>query len=589
MLLLWIAALTRLSATRPWGEGMKLDRRGLLGLLGASATGGPAAAVTPSGLSTSAASFLHGVASGDPATDSVLLWTRATPATPDGKPLGVRWDVATDAAFARIVRQGHATADPARDYTVKVVAEGLKPGTEYHYRFRATDGRGKAVGQAVAGRTRTLPAGPTPEAVFAVASCALYPNGYFNAYRAMADLPRVDAMIHLGDYIYEYGARPGDYGMGSAVSALRPHDPPHELLSLDDYRRRHAQYKTDPDLQAAHARAPWIVVWDDHETANDSWAGGAENHQPGEGDWAVRKANALRAYYEWMPIREPAPGRTAEMAQRAFQFGDLATLLITETRLTARSEQLTYEADLPVVEGRPDIQAFQARWRDPERRLIGPEQHAWIGETLAASVKGGTAWQVIGNQVVMAKVAAPDFRAQMGPAAFDALVASLPNEAYRQGVARIAMLGAAGLPYNLDSWDGYPADRARLLTQFQQAGARPIVLAGDSHAFWANELYNDGDERVAVEFGATGVTSPGAGDIVNNASLGQAFAAANKEVVFSDQSAKGFVLLTLTPQTATAKLIAVSTILDRAFTTSALKTCTVRRRAGGGFDAMEVA
>jgi len=207
--------------------------------------------------------------------------------------------------------------------------------------------------------------------VLAVASCALYPNGYFNAYGAIAGLERVDAVVHLGDYIYEYGG-PGSCGADSPVAAQRPHDPPHECLSLADYRRRHAQYKADPQLQAAHARASWIVVWDDHEVCNDSWKGGAENHNPdtGEGDWAARKAAALKAYYEWMPIREPGPGRSAEMANRSFQFGDLASLLMVETRLTARSHQLSYGEDLPIVDGSRSSTASPTRRRSRRRGSI---------------------------------------------------------------------------------------------------------------------------------------------------------------------------------------------------------------------------
>jgi len=255
-------------------------------------------------------------------------------------------------------------------------------------------------------------AGPTKDVVLAVASCALYPNGHFNAYGEIAKLERVDAVIHLGDYIYEYGG-PDSYGMNSAVAAERPHDPPHEIVTLADYRRRHAQYKSDLQLQAAHARAPWITVWDDHETANNSWRDGAENHDPdrGEGDWAGRKAAALKAYYEWMPIREPAPGRAAAMANRAFQFGDLASLLMVETRLTARATQLDYGRDLPVVEGRPDFAAFKALLLDPDRRLIGADQLAWLAGELKTSVAAGRTWQIIGNQIVMGRAAAPDFRA----------------------------------------------------------------------------------------------------------------------------------------------------------------------------------
>ena len=567
---------------------MKIDRRRVLGLLSLSgAAVGEAAAGPIKGLHAGPVTFAHGVASGDPLQDRVVLWTRVT--APGAKsPVGVRWDVATDPDFKSIVRQGHATTDAGRDHTVKVDVTGLKPGTEYHYRFRASQG-GKAVGAGVRGRTRTLPAGPTKDVVLAVASCTLYPNGYFNAYDAIARLERVDAVLHLGDYIYEYGGGPKDYGMNSPVARSRVPDPPHEIVSLDDYRRRHAQYKSDPATQAAHARAPWIVVWDDHETANDSWVGGAENHNPqkGEGDWAARKAAALKAYYEWMPIREVAPKALPEAAWRGFQFGDVATLLMTETRLTARSHQLDYDDDLPVVDGKPDIAAFVAKWKDPARRMMGEGQEKWLASSIGASVKADTAWQVLGNQVVMARVAPPDLKATMGEQKFNDLLAQLPEYA-RKRVAQSVAMSAHDIPSNLDAWDGYPADRQRLYDIFTAAKARPIVLAGDSHMFWANELWDDaGENRVAAEFGATSVTSPGYGDIMPGAPLGEAFAQRNREVKYAHPSAKGFLLLTLEHGKATGEMIAVSTIFETDYKTSVLKRFVVTPGKDGGVEPLK--
>jgi alkaline phosphatase D len=297
---------------------MTIDRRRALALfgLGGASAAGEAMAATPRSLFAGRAAFLHGVASGDPLEDRVVLWTRIT-AEATTAPIAVRWEVATDPAFKTIVRQGQATATAARDHTVKVDVTGLKPATDYFYRFQYLR-NGKVFGKPVGGRTRTLPQGRDPRRRPGGGLVRLYPNGYFNAYDAIAKLPRVDAVLHLGDYIYEYGAAPDDYGMASPTAKTRVPDPPREILSLSDYRRRHALYKTDPALQAAHARAPWIVVWDDHETADNSWLGGAENHQPaptsqgGEGDWAKRKAAGIKAYYEWMPIREPAAGTLPE-------------------------------------------------------------------------------------------------------------------------------------------------------------------------------------------------------------------------------------------------------------------------------------
>jgi alkaline phosphatase D len=565
---------------------MKIDRRralAFLGLGGAAGVGAGAAARTQTYLGK--VSFDHGVASGDPTPTGAIFWTRVTPPADVQGEVDLTLEVAADPAFKTIVHtQPRLWTTGARDFTVKhdLSSKRLKPGTDYWYRFVAN-----GVISPV-GRTRTLPAGPTKDVVLAVASCTLYPNGYFNAYDAIAKLPRVDAVLHLGDYIYEYGAAPGEYGMNSPTAKTRVPDPPHEILTLEDYRRRHAQYKSDPATQAAHACAPWIVVWDDHETANDSWIGGAENHDPdkGEGDWATRKANALKAYYEWMPIREPGAKVLPEAAWRDFQFGDVATLLMTETRLTARTQQLDYARDMPVVDGKPDVPAFVAKWTDPARRMMGEGQEQWLAREVTASVKGGKAWQVLGNQVVMARVAAPDLRKVMTPEQYQALLAQLP-EGTRKRVERSIGMSAYDIPSNLDAWDGYPADRERLYDIFKSAKANPIVLAGDSHMFWVNELWDDaGKTRVAAEFGATSITSPGYGDVMPGAPLGEAFAARNKEVKYAHPSAKGFLLLTLEHGKATGELIAVSTILEPAYTTSVLKRFVVTPGKDGGVQAV---
>ncbi|WP_165184407.1 alkaline phosphatase D family protein [Caulobacter soli] len=566
---------------------MTIDRRRALALfgLGGASAAGEAMAATPRAVFDGRVAFKHGAASGDPLDDRVILWTRAT-AEATTAPIALRWDVATDPAFKTIVRQGQVTAVAARDYTAKVDVTGLKPATDYFYRFRHVK-NGKPAGKAVTGRTRTLPKGPTRDVVLAAVSCSLYPNGYFNAYDAIAKLARVDAVLHLGDYIYEYGAGPDDYGMNAPTAKSRVPDPPREIVSLDDYRRRHALYKTDPALQAAHARAPWILVWDDHETANDSWIGGAENHQPAtEGDWVKRKAAAIKAYYEWMPIREPAAGTLPEAAWRRFQFGDVATLLMTETRLTARSHQLDYGHDLTLKDGAPDFAAFAAKLKDPDRRMMGQGQEQWLAREVDASVKTGTAWQVLGNQVVMARVAAPNLKTVMGDQAYGALLAKLPANVAKL-VEQSRALSAVDTPGNLDAWDGYPADRERVYDIFKAGKARPIVLSGDSHAFWANELWDDaGTTRVAAEFGVTAVTSPGYGDYLPGAPVDAAFVARNKEVKFTDQLAKGYLLLTLEHGKATGELIAVSTILDTTYETRVLKRFVVTPGDAGGVKAL---
>jgi alkaline phosphatase D len=532
---------------------MRIDRRRALALLGLGAA-------TPAVAQGSSVSFRHGVASGDPKQDRVVLWTRITPATP-GAEIAYTWRLNPVDRRAGGAKSGSGVTGPGRDYTVKVDATGLDAGRAYTFEFDA------AGVKSPMGRTRTLPAGATKDVVLAVASCALYPNGYFNAYQAIADAPRVDAVLHLGDYIYEYGG-PESYGMDSAVAGERPHDPPHEIVSLDDYRRRHAQYKSDPGLQAAHAKAPWIVVWDDHETANDSFSTGAQNHTPGaEGDWTTRKAAALKAYFEWMPIREPAGGGLAEAAIRSFDFGDLASLIMIETRLTARDQQASLDGDAPEVDGKRDLTRLKAKLADPNRRMMGQKQEAWVAGELTRSVKAGHAWQVIGNEVIMARVMFPSPKKELTAEQYAAIPASAQNRVRRYETAH-----ALGLPAGLDMWDGYPHDRERVFGLFRNAGARPIVLTGDSHSFWANELHDEAGRRVACEFGTTGITSPGAGELSPGINAGDLIAKANKDVVFNDQMSKGYLLLTLTRTEARADMVAVSTITSRTFETKVVKS-----------------
>ena len=527
---------------------MTINRRSLLGLLGAGVALPVDAAGPPP---ATAVVFAHGVASGDPTIAGAILWTRVTPADPSRvAPVDVRWEV-TDAD--KVVASGIAQARPSRDWTVKVEPRTLKPGRDYRYAFVVGDVRSSQ------GRFRTLPVGTTPDVVFAVATCALYTGGFFNAYRAIADLPRVDAVVHLGDYIYEYGMDGYGGSIGKRIGRLT--DPPHEIVTLAGYRRRHANYKADADLQACHARAAMIAVWDDHETANDSWTGGAENHQPAtEGDWKTRKAAAMQAYFEWMPIRDPLPGRPWEAINRSFQFGDLATLTMVETRLLARSEQTE-------IDRHTDAAFFAAAIKtraDPRREMLGEGQRHWLEGELSASVRAGKPWQILGNQVVMARVNGVD----VDPAKV--------AEVYRPAVAAGAAARAAGLPFNLDGWDGYPAARERLYASFRRAKSRPVVLSGDSHAFWANRLSDASGTPVATEIGATAITSISIGDVMPDVPVGRMLADANEEVLFCDQHAKGYVLLTLTPATARAELRAVSTVMKPEWAARTVATFEVK-------------
>ena len=272
--------------------------------------------------------FIHGVASGDPRADRVILWTRVE--APPGSTPEVAWEISSDERFHRIEARGTLATGAARDYTVKIDAQGLHPGRTYYYRFSA---RGE---RSPIGRTRTPRAGSVRHLRLAIASCANLPFGYFNVYRRIAERADLDGVLHLGDYLYEY--QNGRYGNGTALDRIP--EPDREVVTLDDYRHRHAQYKRDPDLQEAHRQHPFITVWDDHEFANNTWRDGAENHNPdrGEGEWAARRAAAVQAYLEWMPIREDLATRRPRI-YRSFAFGDLADLIMLDTRLLDRDEQ----------------------------------------------------------------------------------------------------------------------------------------------------------------------------------------------------------------------------------------------------------
>ena len=534
---------------------MTLNRRDALALIGSGA------AITLPALPLAAAAtgvgFAHGVASGDPSADGAILWTRATPAAGTGD-VALDWHVA-ETADGKPVRSGRVKARAARDFTAKVEATGLQPGRDYHYWFTSGTDRSPT------GRFRTLPKGKVADVVMAVVSCQLYGGGFFNAYESIAKLDRLDAVLHLGDYIYEYGTT--GFGADVAKKIGRLVEPAHEILTLADYRARHAQVKRDADMQAAHARAAFICVWDDHEVANDDWIGGAENHDPKtEGDWKARKAASMQAYFEWMPIRDPKPGQPWEAINRSFDFGDLATVVMVETRLLARSKQVASKGEgiAPA-----DYAPMMAERAQPERELLGPAQLGWVERTLAASVTAGRPWQVLGNQVVMARVAGPDLEKQMGPEKFGAMMARLPAM-WRDRLAAGIASYRAGLPFNFDSWDGYPPARERLYAAFRRAKSRPIVLSGDSHAAWANDLHDASGTLVAAEFGATAVTSASYGSLLPG--IGAHIADANDEVRYCDQDNKGYLVLTLTPEHATGEFRTVSTVLAKPF-----QTATARR------------
>ncbi|MBC7985496.1 MAG: alkaline phosphatase D family protein [Sphingomonadaceae bacterium] len=511
---------------------LHIDRRALI----KTAAWGIAAIATPGVAQLLAArGFTHGVASGEPGANSVLLWTRFVAA--GETQLGI--ELAADAEFGRIVARGEATADPERDCTARATVHGLAPDRWYFYRFTAPDGSRSPIG-----RTRTLPEGMPQRFALGVFSCANLPFGWFNAYAHAAARDDLDLIVHLGDYLYEYPR--GRYPEIAQALAGRVIEPASEIVALADYRLRYASYRADPDLAALHAAYPMIAIPDDHEFANDAWAGGAQNHQPEEGDWAVRKAAAIRAHREWLPISDGSWAR--------YRIGGLATLHRLETRATARMEQLNYSA----VFGQPGDIAAGLRdfrdgvWSDPARTLLGTAQEAWLAEGL----RGDTRWHILAQQVIMGTVnAAPET---------EAMLAGAPEEVRARAGALIAA-ARAGLPLNLDAWDGYPAARARLLRASLEADADLIVLAGDSHNAWAFDLAHEG-ARAGVEFAVHSVTSPGFEGFLPAAAPADVAASligASPNLRWADTAGRGYMTVTLTPDEARAEWLFLDTVRER--------------------------
>jgi alkaline phosphatase D len=523
--------------------------------------------------------FRHGVASGDPDATSVVLWTRLTV---EGE-AEVRCQIARDPEFSPPLREEILRTGPEQDHTVKLLATGLEPGGVYFYRFL----HGDAV--SVAGRARTLPEGPTERLGIALASCSNYAFGFFNAYDAIASDAEVDFVLHTGDYIYEYGH--DGWGDDLAQQLGRRHDPAHEIVSLADYRRRHAQYKSDAGSQAMHGAHTLLACWDDHESANNPWIDGAQNHQPEtEGDWAARREASIRAYYEWIPVREPAwlaqKGRTRAQFWRNYSFGDLATLFTLETRHTARAKQIDYLEWADKLTSAEAVARFRAEVLGEEgRRMLAPELEADLSAALSRSVRGGQPWRLIGNPMPIAKTDVPDVVALgLIPDPFgenplfegDAL----------QAAQALAWKGKWNLPFYPDTWDGYPWAREALYDLSREAGAGDLIfLTGDSHSFWANSLKDASGRPAGLEIGTAGISSPGdfmASGFGREISLrlDAAFAEHVPEIEWTDNMHQGYVRLDLTRETGRANFIAVDTVLSPVYGTRVIKCAAIERRSG---------
>ncbi len=473
--------------------------------------------------------FLHGVASGDPLSDAVIIWTRISGA--QGEDVLVDWQVASDADMQTILRAGQAKTDAGRDYTVKIDVDDLPSGAKLYYRF-IVDGLASRIGT-----TRTLPVGELQSARFAVVSCSNYPTGYFHAYREIADRVDLDAVIHLGDYLYEYG--PGEYATEYAEQLDRIPNPPHEIVSLEDYRLRHAQYKTDPDSQAMHAAHPVIAVWDDHEISNDAWRKGAENHNDDEGRWGRRREAAIKAYFEWMPIRGESRGRHTKIF-REFRFGTLLSLTMLDTRLYGRDRQPELKEGMQS----DDVKRMLA---DPDRRLLGKKQERWLRETLAGARE--TTWQLIGQQVLLSPVNAPDLEPLIDPEG--------PSILSREFLDKSIAMSKSNPPLLLDTWDGYAAARQDLLADLKELAANPVVLSGDLHTSIAGNLHLQGHtDTVAVEFMTTSVTSPGFAEYLPERRPGavrDATLKLNPGLRYMETDRRGWLCMTITPAECTGE------------------------------------
>jgi alkaline phosphatase D len=444
--------------------------------------------------------FYHGVASGDPLPDRVILWTRVTPEDSVSY-VPVTWEIAEDSGFRSIYKTDTTRALASRDYTVKIDADALIPDHIYYYRFSAL---GK---KSIVGRTKTSPIGAKDSLKFAIATCANWEWGYFNAYARIADREILDAVIHLGDYIYEYGT--GKYG---DTTIGRINIPRHEVVSLHDYRTRYSQYRLDKGLRRIHQQHPFIAIWDDHEIANNSYTAGAQNHQPDEGDYSVRKAAAKRAYYEWLPIREE------KNLYRSFSFGNLADLVMLDERLAGKTKPVDSIQD--------------PTYGSDQRSMLGPEQLGWLEKQLSGSK---ATWKIIGNQVLFSDLDLSSVYPKM--------------------------------PRNLDSWDGYPAEKKKLKDFIASHKLSDVIfVTGDTHASWAIEAATDIKKTYApfaIELGTTSISSANddehmSADKVKLMEAG--LLKINPHVKYVNDRDHGYLLLTLFSERARAEWYYVNTL-----------------------------
>ncbi|MCF9121888.1 alkaline phosphatase D family protein [Vibrio parahaemolyticus] len=507
-----------------------------------------------------AVSFEHGVASGDPTQTQVIIWTRVTTTA---SYVDVSWQVASDMEFSNVVQSGVFTTDTGRDFTVKVDVQNLNANSQYYYRF--------IVGEMMSevGQTQTLPEDGVEKASMAVVSCANYPAGYFHVYREILNQHEqspFDVVLHLGDYIYEYGT--GGYASEDAAALGREPSKGIECITLDDYRKRYAQYRQDADLQALHAKLPMIAVWDDHELANDTWKNGAENHQDDEGRFIDRRAAAAAAWTEWLPVRENTFSNM--LIYRQFSFGNLVNLMMLDTRLVGRDKPLDYfSLSAPTMEA---IGGLVAQSRSADRELLGTEQLAWLmNEFNTHDAK----WNVLGQQVLMSRMELPS---SVMTAMFQLFTSTEEKKTEALLAVNTAITGyladpsadPISLPYNLDAWDGYYVEREKVYQLAKASSGNFVCLAGDTHNAWASELKDVSNNPIGVEFATSSVSSPGleeylALDPVAIAQMEYTLPHLVSELQWADIKQRGFMRVTFTADAAQSTWYLVSTIKDKKY------------------------
>lgn len=530
----------------------KITRRGAIaaataaaGLTASCSSGHKTTAFTAS-TEVLTGTFKLGIASGDPRADSVVIWTHISPRNPRDANVEVTWAMSISPDMSNPVLTGADVAKRANDWTFKAIPTGLDAGLIYYYQFTC-EGQKSPIG-----RTRTLPVGHVDKLRFAIVSCANWQHGFFNVYDHIAKSGDFDAMLHLGDYLYEYGT---DNANEDMKEAGRLHQPPHEILTLQDYRIRHAQYRSDPNLQAASANMPLIPIWDDHESSNDSWKDGAENHQDDEGDWNDRKQVALRAYFEWMPVRPPEAGQARSAFYRDYKWGDLMRMFVWETRLFARGEPVLVEDHFDLIASEGGAEKFKETiLKDPNRDMLGRVQQDAVVKSMAASKSAQETWRVIANQIVLGRLTTPD----LNPYVSEESIASIEEQ--WPPIRQFVELSKYRLPIYPDSWDGYPVARDALFDALDEKGVNDlIVLTGDAHEYWANSLTKADGTPMGVELGTSSVSSETLeafmGDAVKDYAL--LITRSNSDVCYYNAETRGYIDFTLTPKKGHARFMAV--------------------------------